>query len=382
MKKNPNRLKTLRNILAIYIVLLLMVEGLGQLTIRYLESRQPSGLFAEEILSYQEPVVGFALRKNLNQKMGMWDVRTDELGLRNDIPLASPKPENEIRIFMVGGSTVFGWSMNSQDTIPGRLQKRLDQELNAHYGATNKKIRIINAGVPWYASWHEAASIFFRVMDLKPDWIIVLDGLNDTALSLTPSWTPLVRGFVDTPTRIAYEKRAAHENFWLVRMLDLSPTFRYVHARLKERAQLKAGVVHPKIWDQYLGYAERISQITAAKNIRYSIFFQPVMLIDKPLDPYEVDHNGTSMRESKFAANFREIYLMGERALLAHPTLRIKSLRSAFRKIGETIYLDGLHYNELGNATLAEAIFQQEIAPNLPKMLQRDPTIVAARNRM
>ena len=55
------------------------------------------------------------------------------------------KPSNIYRIFIIGGSTVFGLGVESDETIPYYVQKKFD-ELNL-----GKKIQVINAGVS--SSW-------------------------------------------------------------------------------------------------------------------------------------------------------------------------------------------------------------------------------------
>src|SRR5438105_274670 len=90
------------------IILLIAVEYLGRFIIHVHESARPSGLFGEFILSHNEPLVGFGLKKGISQYAHGWHVKTNQLGFREDEELGVPKPDNELRIFVVGGSTVFG----------------------------------------------------------------------------------------------------------------------------------------------------------------------------------------------------------------------------------------------------------------------------------
>ena len=85
--------------------------------------------------------------------MGYWRVKTNRLGFREDTELPVEKPKDEFRVFIVGGSTVFGWGTEAKESIPQFVQQKISEKL------PHKNIRVINAGVPWYASWHE---ILFR----------------------------------------------------------------------------------------------------------------------------------------------------------------------------------------------------------------------------
>jgi len=347
-------------VIGIYSILLLCLEGAGWLAIRYFESKRPSGIEAENLMSYQEPIVGFGLKKNLDVKLAHWHVHTDRFGFRGIEKFDRVKPTHEKRIFLVGGSTVFGWGVNEDQSLRDYLQTSIEQ-LAKKFPESETTIRVINAGVPWYASWHEAAHVYFKIMEFSPDAIVVLDGLNDTALGVATSWSPLHEGYVDTPTRLAYErKKQGDAGTFALDLLKLSPTFNYFYARIKERQAAKEGIYRAEVWDQYLAIMKRLQALVASQNIPLHFFYQPVQFVDKPITHYELTHNGTSMAQPAFEATFVKQYLDGEKRVLSSG-LPVTSLKSIFKDNKRTIYLDGLHYNSLGNDIIAAAIFEMEI---------------------
>ena len=88
---------------------------------------------------------------------------------------------DKIKIFVVGGSTVFGWASSLDDTtIPGYLQKNFDQK-------SNYNVEIINAGIPNAWSFTELNLIKEKILQFNPDIIIIYDGWNDVGKS-TISW--------------------------------------------------------------------------------------------------------------------------------------------------------------------------------------------------
>ncbi len=351
---------------------MLIFEGLGQIAIRYLEWKTPTGIYAEEILSHSEPVLGFGLKKNLRQSMpGGWDVRTNLLGFRMDEELALRKPKGEVRIFVLGGSTVFGWGVEENQSIPGQLQKLIDNRLGKRPSKSVERIRVINAGVPWFNSWHETAMILFRILPLEPDWIIILDGLNDIALGINPTWAPIHMGFVDVPTRIAYERKLAHQDkkSFFIELLKISPTFSYFHTKMKLRESMDVGVYRPELWDQYLHYMNSIQQLTGVRKIGFSVFFQPAICVAYQPSETENRTNWTSLALPGFAETFRKLYTEGEHRFSEQASFKFKSLKLAFEGIQGPFYIDGLHYTPKGNLVLAEKIYAIEIAPNLQKLL-------------
>ena len=87
------------------------------------------------------------------------------------------KEKNEIRIFIVGGSTVQGRTLlDKNDPISARLEKKLNENK-----ITKKNFFVINAGTTSFISAQELSLIQNRIIyALKPDLIIVLNGTNDS----------------------------------------------------------------------------------------------------------------------------------------------------------------------------------------------------------
>lgn len=342
-------------------VALFIFELIGHFAIQYIETKRPSGVFGEEVLSHKEPLLGFALKKNLDLSLPGWDVKTNTLSFRSSEELEPKKPEGEVRIFLVGGSTVFGWGVPQTHTISHFLNDLVKNQKK------HASVRVINAGVPWYASWHESAFIFFRILALEPDAIIILDGLNDTANAILPTWTPLHLGFMDVPTRIAYDKRyaSADVSSFLTEVLKMSPTLRYILAKMNDRKNLNKGVYHPEVWNQYSNYMDWLSRLTKSLDIHFAVFFQPVIAVHRTLLPREEKNNATSLRIPEFASMFRKLYLEGEKRLLQQKTFRFTSLSRLFENEEEFIYIDGLHYSVKANQLLAKAIYEKELRPLL-----------------
>src|SRR5262245_52274299 len=100
---------------SVYLFLLVCLEFVGQFIISYVESRRPSGIYAENIMSLRETMLDFALKKDTDEVFPGWSVKTNSFGYRIDQDFPLKKPKNTFRIVMVGGSTVFGWGVNYAD---------------------------------------------------------------------------------------------------------------------------------------------------------------------------------------------------------------------------------------------------------------------------
>ncbi|MGK7938549.1 MAG: SGNH/GDSL hydrolase family protein [Crocosphaera sp.] len=138
----------------------------------------------------------------------------NEQGLRDNDPVPVAKPKNEIRIFVLGGSTAFGQlNPNNNSTISHRLEARLQQRVKQQKSSPSSyrpdvfpffvpsrqqlmklppkiregNYRVINAAVPGYTSGNQLAKLATKILPYQPDLIVVLDGYGDMML---PSHKP------------------------------------------------------------------------------------------------------------------------------------------------------------------------------------------------
>ena len=91
------------------------------------------------------------------------------------------KPLDTYRIFMVGGSTMFGAGATSDETtIPGYVQQFLNEN-NPKFD-----VDVINAGIQGADSNTELKLIEQKLIKFSPDLTIIYDGWNDLRASNTP----------------------------------------------------------------------------------------------------------------------------------------------------------------------------------------------------
>ena len=100
-------------------------------------------------------------------------ININSLGFRG--PEITPdKPNDTYRIFVVGGSTIYGAaSQSDKTTIPGYLQEMFDKE------SFDLNIEVINAGISSAYSFSESFYIKETILNLEPDLLIMYNGGND-----------------------------------------------------------------------------------------------------------------------------------------------------------------------------------------------------------
>jgi len=88
--------------------------------------------------------------------------------------LSKKKPENTLRIFLIGGSVVFNGPSN-ETTISGYLEDLLKKK----FQNKGMNAQAVNAGMTAYISTQELILLITQIVDFDPDIVMVLDGYND-----------------------------------------------------------------------------------------------------------------------------------------------------------------------------------------------------------
>ena len=107
-------------------------------------------------------------------------ITINTLGFRG-AEFSETKPSDTYRIFMVGGSTMFGAGATSDETtIPGYIQQYLNEK-NLGFD-----IEVINSGIQGADSNTELNLIKQKLVRFSPDLIIIYGGWNDLRANNTP----------------------------------------------------------------------------------------------------------------------------------------------------------------------------------------------------
>ncbi len=178
------------------------------------------------LLAKRDSQLGYRLIPNQENKF----VQINEEGFRDSEPISLRKPNNEIRIFILGGSTAFGqWNQSQSETISNFLEtllnQRVEQQKNSpetyrpdvfpFFKPLRKKAfalpakikegnyRVINAAVPGYTSGNSLSQLALDILPYQPDLIIVLDGYGDLMLPSNQSLRdiPDIESFLEDPEK-------------------------------------------------------------------------------------------------------------------------------------------------------------------------------------
>jgi lysophospholipase L1-like esterase len=377
-------------------------------------SQQPyQGLPDQGSLAAQRSLAGgYSLMGK--QESNFWSI--NEQGFRDDQPVPLAKPENEIRIFLLGGSTAFGqWNASNQATFASKLEKRLNERVAQQKRSPEKyrpltspyfkseldkaltlppriqegQYRVINAAVPGYASGNEIAQLALQVLPYSPDMILVLDGYTDLMLpsqnvatdipkseaflNNAPGhfWTYLEQQ-LDEAIADTYLVKATQ--YWILRpqpsvsrlsLVATEETIPLAKRLAADEEELNRRAA------RYRQHIKQIIRLTTGANIPLIVAVQPEITgrSTSQIDPREQE------MLSELGSDYRERVQRGYAALetsrqqlqKAYPN-NVKTLNfyDLYEDFPERAFYDAVHLTEAGHSVLAERFYQAIAA--VPKL--------------
>lgn len=260
-----------------------------------------------------------------------------------------PKPQGQLRVAVLGGSSVF-FGLTDERTVPAYLASALHRR-------TGAEVIAINGGILGGNSTQELVLLQTRILDLAPDVVVVLDGFND------------VNGPLNYDPRVGYPynfmvSEAAWRSYTStdsapVRLLESSRLLRRIReimagappsvdgfqlgtpldAASLEGLAVRSSDLHWSNWAKMAGLCE-------AAGIDCLFALQPVLIA------------GTApSADSPAARGIRQFFADSARRLLTAPrSARIGhlDLTALFARDSEPAFIDAVHVFDEANARLAE----------------------------
>lgn len=233
------------------------------------------------------------------------------------------------RVWLVGGSAVFGTGQRDDHTIASELVRRADVDHIA--------LDVVNLGVPGWTLWQEYQGILARLSadSQRPDMVIVLDGYNDViatmATSIVTGLDPLKPTTLDSKEVI---KTLAFDDKFVSQI---------------DGSALGAAMAH-----RYAGLQRLIAEQLEAIGVHTAFFFQPDALASQvQRQAIEVVYAG-NLQSRMFPATSQALE---EASTSLRPG--VTDLRHLFDDTEAPVFFDTVHTNEAGASMIAAAIYSQ-----------------------
>jgi lysophospholipase L1-like esterase len=290
----------------------------------------------------------------------------NSLGFRIERPLVKSKPEGELRIFVLGASTIFLGTPLAK-TVPGQIESELRRR-----GFSNATV--YNFGVVSAVSGQGLALLTHLLTDYAPDVVVFYGGGNDIVqpyqFDPRPGFpidfvriqvgTQLLAGNADLRTALASQ-------LFRSRLIELIFAPRMQEVRLPMGALRKAVGYGTPEWERaaiesLYNNMRRMCRIGHAFDFKFYAVFQPFIFQKSPWSEAE-----TQLRfgDANFAAYMRRQH---ERSATAFARLQAESgndgmcrfvdLSQIFANDPRSLFWDFSHVNNDGNAAIGAAIAQ------------------------
>ncbi|HEY4206602.1 MAG TPA: SGNH/GDSL hydrolase family protein [Puia sp.] len=270
-----------------------------------------------------EPWVEFAFRDIRSKYVNVQD------HMRRSIPQQSDSSgtTKPYTIFFLGGSTMYGFNVTDEETIPSAFVRAYQRKY-----PQGRPIRVVNWGMPFYFSYQELIQLADQLFrDNKPDMVIMLDGLNDclqanATFKRQPVFAPGIQDLV-RPGTAAADRTQQPDYYELPAKMSADSACRMVVQR-------------------YIDNIRHAREITAAYNIPLYCFWQPVPYYNYPHRP-----NDPICTQSS-PPRFSLIYPMVKAKTAEIPYLFF--LGDMLQDEKELPFIDQIHYSPGFNRTIAE----------------------------
>ena len=257
------------------------------------------------------------------------------------------KPQNTFRIFMVGGSTIYGAGATSDDkTIPGYLQKKFDE--------INLKVEVINAGISGAESNREMYLIKNFLHKYKPDLIVVYDGWNDSEGDI----------ILEEFEYNVNDEQDINENIFKFKNFPYYRTpFVIYDILFGEKRDFYKVInedeisVRTELWKNRM---KNICEINYKNQVKTALFIQPILGTGNKT--YSSDELSMLPKSEEYKTPLKVLdSLANQMPYLSTYCEKTFDLRNIFDGINEPVFYDLGHMSDFGNKIVAEKIFEEII---------------------
>jgi uncharacterized protein YjbI with pentapeptide repeats len=237
------------------------------------------------------------------------EIKYNSYGFRGP-EISKEKPDNTIRIFLVGGSTMANTEYADElFTTKGQMQQKID-ELNL-----DVEVEIINAAIASAKSWHELQLAEDMLYDFNPDMIIHYTGWNDiTAQVRDYEW-------------ISVDKDQAAPEVWTQRTKENNANSWFENFRDACETREKMGIKTIVVLNPFVGTGKKV-------------------MTDQELDFFVEFGNGRNLE--LYPAYVQKVEELSEHCFAA------ANLSEIFDNFAEPIYRDGGHTLKKGMKVVAD----------------------------
>ena len=349
------------------IILLLCLFSIIELSARFYEYfLQPCGVvqfpgygeydyFLKRHICYDQHTLAYSNTPVLtiipNQHFRTIDINND--GFRN-AEINTPKTNQNYRIFIIGGSTVFGSGLINGDlTIPAQLNKKIQENYS--------NVEVINAGISSITSFEELYHFKEKLIHMEPNMVIFYDGSNDvTYKNIDPKIQntdndnklklKYFQQFLRSPIVIYRYVLLPIINLDIMNNSNMNSTFsNYSSSDYNDKISLSIA----SLWYDHVS---EFCQISNEIDIKSVVIIQPTLWQNKK--------SHSSFEESIYVNDIhveKTFDMLIQKSNELNNCSGVYDFTYAFENVTSTVYMDPVHLYPYGNQIIADQIYEKII---------------------
>lgn len=288
-------------------------------------------------------------------------INIDEKGLRKTIYQHNPSSDYDplIRIFMFGGSAMWGTGVRDEYTLASLLGKELTKK--------GFHVEISNYGESGYVNSQELIELQLELRKGNiPDVVLFYDGANDLFSAIQQGKAGLPQNEDNRKAEFNTLKQKKRSAMVFAKSLQTLATMKFIHQKFMSEPDHEATIATyslPKLAEETIQvYNENLRLIYALSNDYgfHSVFYwQPLLFAKNNRTEYE----NLAFEKMKWVSQFAELSTENLNDQEVHlDNLDFYDLSNFFENETDPVFVDWCHVGEFGNTKIAKQM-ARNIAP-------------------
>lgn len=286
-------------------------------------------------------------------------------GLRQTTNIAPSKEQGSSKkVFVFGGSTIWGLGASDSLTIPSIFAKEVnDKGINCE---------VVNYGQYAYVSTQEVIDLMLQLQKGNiPDAVIFYDGVNDTFGAFQQSVPGLPHSEFKRDQEFALIDRPELRTFAIQAEIAKLSTVRFLNGTLKRFGLKKDSIqslplefekpisdkkaLARSVVETYLNNIKLVQALSKTYGFKCLFYWQPMIYLKQQLTEYEQTSLGFHFNYPGMKEFYLDTYAaMQQSGAGMKDDTSFHDISLMFRDVREPIYIDFNHMGEKGNRPIAQ----------------------------
>jgi lysophospholipase L1-like esterase len=277
-------------------------------------------------------------------------INVDQDGIRRT--WNTPQTETAKKIFMFGGSTLWGSGAQDNYTIPSLISKMLA-------GKVDSDIQVYNYGESGYVFTQEIIMLLLQLRKgITPDLVVFYSGVNEVGTAFMNKEAGIPSNEINRIMEFNSRKRSEWTKVWehsginrIFRRLIVNSNRTSLIAFAKELPEN----LHENVAKVHHSNIDLVNKLSRAYGFNVLYYWQPMIYNKVRLSNFE-------QKQAQRYGYYKNFYLAAYKAITNHQALSNESnfhnISRIFEDESQPIYFDSVHITRKGNKKIAARMLE------------------------